>query len=270
VLGFRITSDQGGRTVLASLFLGVALSLPQPATDSSFWRESDGRLAIATALATGAVAVFDERIARWTRQPSVQGGSGRHDVVSAVTLVNEIPLTILAVTVYGVGKLGKSSVVADVGAHLTESLVATIVSTEIVRIGLSRARPRERPDDPFTFVPGRGFTRLNYRAFPSVHAAVAFATAAALSEEIRLRKARRRKLLTPLLFAAATVPGFTRLYLDQHWASDILLGSVVGAFLGTRVVRYAHSHHTKVDRVLLGAHPGVDGPVATVVVSLAR
>jgi membrane-associated phospholipid phosphatase len=56
-----------------------------------------------------------------------------------------------------------------------------------------------------------------------------------------------------LLWVAATIPGFTRIYLDQHWASDIVAGSALGAYVGTRVVQYAHGHETTLDRFLLGA-----------------
>jgi membrane-associated phospholipid phosphatase len=31
------------------------------------------------------------------------------------------------------------------------------------------------------------------------------------------------------------------MYLDQHWASDVLAGDVIGAVIGSRLVHYAHS-----------------------------
>ena len=256
--------------MLTSLLLAAALALPQRVADSSFWREADTRLVLATLVATGAMAAFDERIAHWARGPTVQGDSGRHDVVSAATEVNEWPLTILAITTYAVGKIAKKPVVADVGAHLTEALAATIIAAEIVRVGLGRARPHASPDDAFTFKPGAGFSAFDYRSFPSIHAAVALATAGALSEELRLRDVRARRFLTPLLIGAATIPGFTRIYLDQHWSSDVLAGSVLGAYLGTRVVRYTHGRRTKIDGILLGSRVWMSryGPV--VGVTMAR
>ena len=49
------------------------------------------------------------------------------------------------------------------------------------------------------------------------------------------------------------IPGLTRVYLDQHWASDIVSGAFVGTMIGRRVVHYAHTHKpTKLDRTLLG------------------
>ena len=65
-----------------------------------------------------------------------------------------------------------------------------------------------------------------------------------------------------MLYGAASVPGFTRLYLNKHWASDIAAGSFLGAMLGIKTVRYAHSRpRTKLDRFMLGASvsPAPDG-----------
>ena len=120
-----------------------------------------------------------------------------------------------------------------------------------MRVGLGRVRPRASPDDAFVFEPGRGLTVFENRSFPSLHAAVAFATASALAEELRVRKVGARRWATPLLYTAAMIPGLTRIYLDQHWASDVLAGTAVGAFLGARVVRYSHGRRTRIDRILL-------------------
>ena len=71
---------------------------------------------------------------------------------------------------------------------------------------------------------------------------------------------------------AAAVPGLTRVYLNQHWASDIVSGAFIGTLLGTKVVRYGHTHRrSKVDQFLLGTTivPLGDGRVA-VAVSLPR
>ena len=184
--------------------------------------------------------------------------------------MNEVPLTIAAVATYGIGRLAKSQTVADVGLHLTASLLATEVVTEVARIAIGRVRPRASEDDAFEFSPGEGLIAFEYRSFPSLHAAVAFATASALAEELRVRKARSRRVVIPLLYAAATVPGFTRLYLDQHWASDVLAGSIGGAFIGTRVVRYAHARRTRLDRWLLRPWLAYDGRAPVVGLTLTR
>jgi hypothetical protein len=44
------------------------------------------------------------------------------------------------------------------------------------------------------------------------------------------------------LYALAATPGLSRMYLGQHWASDIFAGAFMGTFAGEKVVRYSHSH----------------------------
>ena len=123
----------------------------------------------------------------------------------------------------------------------------------------------------FIFKFGGGFTEFDHRAYPSMHSAVAFATAAALVGEVRVRNPGAVKVAAPLLYTAALIPGITRIYLNQHWASDIVAGGVLGFWLGDKVVRYAHSHRpSKLDNMLLGLSvlPGRGGVV--VAVSLVR
>jgi len=213
---------------------------------------------VATGIAaavTGGVMVFDKKIAKWTQTPSVQGSQSRQDAVKNLTRVNETPLTIASIATYGIGRLTHSETAADVGLHWTEALIFTDVISQAIRGPLGRARPRVVVDDdynPFVFHPFKGFTNFDYRAFPSLHSAVGFATAAALVGEIRVRNQDAARWAAPPLYALALVPGLTRMYLNQHWASDVIAGGFIGQLIGSRVVHYAHTHkRTKLDRALL-------------------
>ena len=207
------------------------------------------------AAVTGGVMVFDKKIAKWTQSPHVQGSQSLHHTIDQLTRVNETPLTIAAVVTYGVGRLAHSPTAADVGLHWTEALIFTDVISQAIRGPLGRARPRVVVDDdynPFVFHPFKGFTKFEYRAFPSLHSAVGFATAAALVGEIRERNQDAARWAAPPLYALALVPGLTRMYLNQHWASDVISGAFIGQLIGSRVVHYAHTHkRTKLDRALL-------------------
>jgi membrane-associated phospholipid phosphatase len=220
----------------------------------TFFTRHDLVPVVAAAAVTGGVMVFDKRIARWTRQGHVQGGPTLRNAVNSLTKVNETPLAIASILTYGIGRLANSPTTADVGLHWAEALLLTDVISEAIRGPVGRARPRVSQDDPFKFQFGSGFTNFDNRAFPSLHSAVGFATAASLMEEIRARHPSATWYAAPVLYGFAVIPGLTRMYLNQHWASDVVAGAFIGQFLGNRVVHYAHTHkRTKFDRALLAS-----------------
>src|SRR5436305_1743214 len=164
---------------------------------------------------TAAISYFVIRINNWWQSPSVQDGQSRHDLVDALTHVNETPLTIGAVVTYGIGRIGRWNTVTDVGLHWAEAMVLTDATSEIIRGPIGRARPRISMDNQYKFVGFKGFTDFGYRAFPSLHSAAGFATAATLVQEMHARNARATWIVGPLLYVAALVPGTTRTYLNQ-------------------------------------------------------
>ena len=226
----------------------------------TFFTRRDALFTGAAIVGTVAISRFDERIARWSQSPNVQGDSSRHDLVDALTHVNETPLTIAAILTYGIGRIGSWNSVTDIGLHLTEAMVLTDVTSEVIRGPVGRARPRIADNDAFKFEFGKGFTNFGNRAFPSLHSAAAFAMAAGLTAEIHERNPGAAWIAGPLLYGAALVPGMTRIYLNQHWASDIASGAFVGTLYGVKVVHYAHTHHrSKLDRILMGTVIVPDG-----------
>ena len=221
--------------------------------DKTFFTRRDAILTGFAVAGTLAIAPFDERLSTWSQSPTVQGGTTRRSTVDWLTHVNETPLTIGALATYGVGRLGRMKTVTDVGLHMSEALVLTDVVSEIIRGPIGRARPRVTNNDAFVFHFGGGFTNFDDRSFPSLHSSSAFAAAASLFGEVRERNPGAAWYAGPLLFGAALVPGVTRVYLNQHWASDIASGAFIGTLLGTKVVHYAHSHRrTKLDQFLIG------------------
>ena len=79
-----------------------------------------------------------------------------------------------------------------------------------------------------------------------------FAAASALPTEMRQRNTPNRAIISPVLYLGATLPALARLYLDEHWASDIAMGVFLGVFAGQKAVNYTHDHPDNiVDRRLL-------------------
>jgi membrane-associated phospholipid phosphatase len=85
-----------------------------------------------------------------------------------------------------------------------------------IKFAVGRARP-SATDHPFVFNPGG-----TNGSFPSGHTTEAFAAATVFSEQYP-----RWEVYIPAYAAAAAV-GFSRLYANQHWTSDVLAGAVLG------------------------------------------
>ena len=70
-------------------------------------------------------------------------------------------------------------------------------------------------------------TLHNYHGFPSGHTASAFALASVLA----FNSMSKRKSAIVLLITA-TLIGYSRVYLGQHFISDVMVGSVIGVLSG--------------------------------------
>ena len=128
-------------------------------------------------------------------------------------------LGLVYVTGHLLGEPGVSETAWRAGeAVLVSGLIATALKDLV---------GRERPypgGDPDRFIPFERAER--YRSFPSGHATVAFATATVLAQETP------DDLSDVAFYAAATLTGLARLNDDQHWASDVVAGAVLGHVIG--------------------------------------
>jgi hypothetical protein len=106
----------------------AAQSTDSTAAPKTFFRRRDLVLSGVAIAGSGVVSIFDERIGRWARSPNVQGPASRHDLFENLTVINEVPLTLGAVALYGIGRISGSDVTAKVGLHATEALVLTVAA----------------------------------------------------------------------------------------------------------------------------------------------
>lgn len=97
------------------------------------------------------------------------------------------------------------------GPATARACLFALVPANVAVEGLKWAVNRTRPD---------GEHKRSNASFPSSHAANAFALAAML--------ARRWRRATPALWLAAAAVAWSRLYLNRHFLSDILVGAAIG------------------------------------------
>ena len=226
------------------------------AQSATFFKASDIAVAGGFTIGSYGVSRFDPRIAKWFQQPEHQRNTAMRRTAEAFTHIQETTLTIAGIATYGIAALTRARTTETVALHATEAIVLASVTNQIIRAPLGRARPKDATpiwEDQYEFHWFNGFRNFQYRAFPSIHSSSAFAAATVVVLETHNRDPSATWYVAPIAYALASGPGYARMYLGQHWASDIFMGAFVGAFYGQRVVDYAHAHpNNPVDRFFLG------------------
>jgi membrane-associated phospholipid phosphatase len=232
------------RKILLGLVLAAPLGAQSPdSVSKTLFTRRDARMAAGAVAVSVALSYFDPKIARFFSDTSLTHVRGGQPLADVFTHVNETTLTLAGIAAYGVGRLAKSPTITDVAFHTTEAIVAASLGSQIIRGPLGRSRPRiVNFEDQYDFHWFKGFGDIKYRAFPSIHSASGFAAATVLVEETRRRRPGSVRYVAPVLYGLALTPGLARMYLGQHWASDIFAGAFMGNLAGRKVVNYSHTH----------------------------
>lgn len=134
---------------------------------------------------------------------------------------------IFSASLYLGGKIANNKNISVTGRMLLEGLFYAGLTTTIIKTVSGRSRPFTNEGD-FKF---RFFqTKNDYTSFPSGHTTVAFTLSTILSERINNTYA------TILLYSLAATTTWQRMYSDNHWLSDTILGASIGYFIGKAVV----------------------------------
>jgi membrane-associated phospholipid phosphatase len=143
------------------------------------------------------------------------------------------PFIAAPAVLYGVGKLRHSDHAQETGILGAEAMVDSLVVEQAMKLAFMRERP--------TVDNGKGkFFQTNVgwdSSFPSSHSIVAWSSAAVLAEEYPSR-------LNQLgIYAVATGVSVTRVLGQQHFPSDVLVGSAFGWMVGHYVYKKHHRWH---------------------------
>lgn len=118
--------------------------------------------------------------------------------------------------------------------------MAGILASGIIKPIIKRPRPDITYGDQVNVVEEKkvSFPGHNNFAFPSGHAAVAFAGAyVVMREETRgqhakLHALKRRQWMRLIFFAFAVLTAFSRIYLGKHYPLDVVAGGLLGWGMG--------------------------------------
>lgn len=190
-----------------------------------------GTLAVAGVV--GLTYVFDDDIRTKLQGSRNKGMDKATDVGNLVG--NPFMHLGIAAAVYGGGIIGDSPRWKETGEMLGEVLILADATTFVLKEAVGRARPFVKGDKG-VFTPGQ--FKTDYDSLPSMHTSSSFAMASVMA-------ATTESVPTKVLYySAATFVGFSRVYQDKHWASDIVLSAAIGELCG-RIVTSQHAEKSK-------------------------
>lgn len=128
-------------------------------------------------------------------------------------------LLAISVSLYVIGKLFRSRL-SEVAKYLILGFLLSGISSQILKNLFGRMRPKFTADTIFI---GPSLKDM-YHSFPSGHTAVVFCLASVLS--------RFYPRFSLLFYFVAAVAGFDRIFLFQHFPSDVIAGAVLGVICG--------------------------------------
>ncbi|WP_084575271.1 phosphatase PAP2 family protein [Sporomusa malonica] len=117
-----------------------------------------------------------------------------------------------------------------------ESMLTANVITGTIKLLAHRSRPRES-ESPYNW--GGPSLSKEHVSFPSQHAATAFSVATVIATEYH-----DKPYVSHIMYGLATLTALSRVNDNEHWASDVAVGSLIGYYTAKHVV---HSKCSKND-----------------------
>ena len=150
------------------------------------------------------------------------------------------------------GRAMKRRRLSEIGLRGVEAMAVASSIGGIIKGFAGRSRPFLAPGEPWHWSFAHGWTDARYFSMPSGHTTATFAFAAAVTVAA-VRFPRFRWVIGLVVFASALLVAFARVYTDQHWLSDVVVGALLGSVTGIVLTRWHNRHPPSAfDRVLLG------------------
>ncbi len=131
--------------------------------------------------------------------------------------------------IYGYGTLTDNENFKNLGLRLSEATFYSGLINLSTKFLIGRGRPNIS-ESQYDFRP-IDFT-WDYSSFPSAHTTLAFAYSAVMANEYK------NFFWKFGWYSFAVLVGYARIYNNQHWLSDVLMGAALGYFIG----EYVNNH----------------------------
>jgi hypothetical protein len=137
----------------------------------------------------------------------------------------------LAVGFYAYGAIAKKQRATRVGLTSIKAMAITAVFTYAIKYATQRHRPYD-DDPPNPRIWEGPFGSYSSTSFPSGHSSVIWAMATVFASEYR------DKIWVPIVsYTLASLASASRVYDNEHWASDVVFGAALGFFIGKFVYK---------------------------------
>ena len=148
---------------------------------------------------------------------------------------------------YGVGVMTKSDRARYTALKGAEAYLFGFISAQILKQLTLRHRPYQ--DDPPNPTLWDGpFMPISNSSFPSGHSTVAFAVATVVATSYK------RTIWVPIVcYTLAGLAAASRVYQNDHWLSDVFVGSAMGFAIGKTII----NNHIKNLKILPISHTGI-------------
>lgn len=234
-MGRRICSG------VALLFAVTRLAAQDPSRDAHSVQWWEGAAALG---GIAALSLLDQPAQRYTvKHRGADGDALAADLrhMGQVEVFGSIPAA-MALT----GLAAHRPALMRSSLRVASSLVLAASITTAAKVSLGRLRPSaERDADDFKLFSG-------HDSFPSGHTTMAFALAVSLANEIH------RPWATAGLLTLAAGTGWSRIYVNQHWLSDVAAGAAVGTTAAQLIDGKWRIFHVRAPIVLVGEEgPGL-------------
>jgi len=222
----------------------------------------DALLVGAFIVGTAAVAPLDKEVAKRLQNPRAQENRFLRRAATGLRVLAVPGSLIASVGLYGLGRANGQRRVQSLGLHSLESILLSDIVGTTIKFTAGRARPYVDIENPYDFQLFRG-TDHQYQSFPSGHTLNAFAFASTLTRETQFWWPHSAWYVGTVFYGGATLMGLSRIYNNQHWASDVMAGAAIGTLIGTKVVKYTHSNPgNRLDkRLIKGKHDSQSIPI---------
>ncbi len=212
----------------------------------------DALLLGAFTIGTALVAPLDLKVANRLQDSATQSSRFLSKAATGFRLLGDPGSFVTGTAVYLIGRAEGNRRVESLGLHSVEAILLADVLGGAIKFTVGRQRPFVDVKTPDNFQLWRGFKGDQWRSFPSGHTITAFAFASTVTRESQFWWPHATWYVGTMFYGGASLVGLSRIFNNQHWASDVMAGAAIGTLVGIKVVKYTHSHPgNHIDRELI-------------------